>query len=142
MNWGKWIVVSFILFAAFIGALVTVCMRQDVSLVSKDYYKQELAYQDQIERISNSNNLDSKPSFSIASDSLQLQLNSAVQLDRGEVELFCPSNEKMDRHFVVEPGIASTQKYALTGLQKGMYRIKLTWHMNGKEFYQEQIINL
>ena len=142
MNWGKWIVVAFVLFAVFIAALVTVCMCQDVSLVSKDYYKQELAYQDQIERISNSNSLDSKPSFSIASDTLQLQLNSAVQLDRGELELFCPSNEKMDRHFIVEPGIPSPQKYALTGLQRGMYRIKLTWHMNGKEFYQEQIINL
>jgi hypothetical protein len=40
MNWGKWIIVSFVLFAGFIGTLVTVCVRQDISLVSKDYYKE------------------------------------------------------------------------------------------------------
>ena len=44
MNWGKSIVLSFILFAAFIGTLVTVCIRQDISLVSKDYYEEELQY--------------------------------------------------------------------------------------------------
>ena len=142
MNWGKWIVVAFVLFAVFIAALVTVCMRQDVSLVSKDYYIQELAYQDQIERITNSNNLDSKPRFLIAHDTLQLELNSAIQLDRGELTLFCPSNEKMDRNFVVMPDIASPQKFSLSGLQRGMYRVKLTWHMDGKEFYQEQVINI
>jgi hypothetical protein len=41
----------FILFAAFIGTLVTVCLRQDISLVSKDYYKEELQYENQLTRL-------------------------------------------------------------------------------------------
>ena len=47
MNFGKWIVVAFVFFSLFIGTLVTVCVRQDISLVSTDYYKEELIYQDQ-----------------------------------------------------------------------------------------------
>ena len=53
MNWGKWIIVSFVLFAAFIGILVVICVRQDISLVSKNYYQEELAYQQQIDRMNN-----------------------------------------------------------------------------------------
>ena len=63
MNWGKWIIVSFVLFAAFIGTLVTVCMRAEVSLVSKDYYKEELEFQKQIVRIENTSALESKPAI-------------------------------------------------------------------------------
>jgi len=61
MNIGKWIVVAFVLFAAFIGTLVVVCVRQDVSLVSRDYYRQELAYQNQIQRLNNTAALLEKP---------------------------------------------------------------------------------
>ena len=51
MNWGKSIVLSFVLFAAFIVTLVTVCLRQDISLVSKEYYKEELQYENQLTRL-------------------------------------------------------------------------------------------
>ena len=44
MNWGTWIALSFVLFALFIGALVVVCVRQDINLVALDYYKQEIDY--------------------------------------------------------------------------------------------------
>ena len=44
MHYGKSIVVAFILFAMFIGTLVTVCIREDVNLVSPDYYEEELAH--------------------------------------------------------------------------------------------------
>jgi hypothetical protein len=42
MSWGKWIVVSFLLFAGFIATLVTICMKEDVGLVSSSYYDEEL----------------------------------------------------------------------------------------------------
>lgn len=61
MSIGHWIVVSFVLFAAFIGTLVAVCLREDISLVTKDYYQEELAYQDQIQRLNNVAELKEKP---------------------------------------------------------------------------------
>ena len=45
MNWGKSIVLAFVLFAVFIGVLVAVCVREDISLVSRNYYNEELDYQ-------------------------------------------------------------------------------------------------
>ena len=57
--------VAFVFFALFIGTLVTICVRQDITLVTKEYYKEELAYQEQIDRMNNVNNLGEVPEISI-----------------------------------------------------------------------------
>ena len=53
MNWGHKIVMTFIVFAAIIISMVVISMRQDVSLVAADYYKQELAYTEQMNKLEN-----------------------------------------------------------------------------------------
>ncbi len=141
MNFGKWIFVSFVLFALFIATLVTICVREDISLVSKDYYNEELAYQQQIQRINNTASLTVKPVISIQDDSLKIILPDAIFIEQGILTLFCPSNSKMDRLFQLQKTSVS-QHFALTGLQPGMYRAKLSWTMNGKDYYQEEIVNL
>ena len=58
MNWGVKIVISFVFFIGLLFGLVYISMNQDISLVSENYYEQELAYEDQIQRIKNTNNLE------------------------------------------------------------------------------------
>lgn len=142
MSIAKWITLSFILFAGFIATLVIVCMRQDISLVSKDYYKEELAYQNQIERLNNTAALVIKPSIHLTNHALHLTLDTTVAIERGEVTIFCPSNASMDRTFLVSATKGLHQNFDLTGLQAGMYRVKFSWSMHGKDFYHEEIINL
>jgi hypothetical protein len=141
MSIGKWIVVSFILFAAFIATLVTVCMRQDISLVSSTYYQEELQFQQQISREENTALLEHKPSVQVNAKVLTLALNQPTAVTEGTVNIFCPSNARMDRSFRIEEG-RLTQSFDLADLRSGMYRVKLRWTMNGKEFYQEDVINL
>ena len=142
MNFGKWIVVSFILFAVFIGTLVTVCMREDISLVAKDYYTQELAYQDQITRMNNAATLETKPRVTVTHDFIRVTFDSLDFVDRGQLELFCPSDATMDRSFEITMSGEPVFTYALSGLKSGMYRVKLLWSMDGRDFYQEEIVNL
>ena len=61
MNWGHKITISFILFAIIIITMVTIAMRTDVNLVAPDYYEEELAYQEQIDRSKNFQGLSNKP---------------------------------------------------------------------------------
>jgi hypothetical protein len=142
MNWGKSIIVAFVLFAIFIATLVIVCVRQDISLVSKNYYKDELAYQDQIQRMNNTAMLEEKPAIKVVGHQLQIEYSQFSLVDRGELKLFCPSNTAMDRDFKIRSSNAHTQYFELDHLQKGMYRVKLRWSMKGKEFYKESIINI
>jgi hypothetical protein len=141
MNWGKWIVVAFVLFAAFIDTLVTVCMRQDISLVSSSYYQDELAYQQQIERTNNALNLAEKPVIRVVQPGV-VEVDMQQPADNGELRLFCPSNAAMDRAFDLDSSSDTLRHFDVQGLQRGMYRAKLQWTAQGKEFYVEQIINL
>ncbi len=141
MSIGKWIVVVFILFAGFIGTLVTICVRQDISLVSKEYYKEELAYQEQIKRISNTALLERKPVILITRKAMQVTFDHTQAIEHGELRLYCPSNARMDRTLTLG---SNQQEFSqeISGLTAGMYRAKLYWSMSGKDYYLEEIINL
>lgn len=140
MNWGKWIIVAFVLFAGFIATLVTVCMRQNVNLVSKDYYKEELAYQEQITRINNVNNLPQRPVIQKTEKFVEVEFAQFNDVESGSLKLFRPSDEKMDKVFVLSPSGKTRQLFPIENLEKGMYRARLQWTMNGKEFFMEEII--
>jgi hypothetical protein len=141
MNIGKWIIVAFVLFAAFIATLVTICVRQDISLVSKNYYKEELQYQARIIQENNTSSLKEKPTLSIKSNHVEVAFHEHTP-EKGELVLFCPGNEKMDRSFDLKEINTSPMSFDIANLQKGMYRARLQWTMNGKEYYQEEIIYL
>jgi hypothetical protein len=143
MNWGKWIVVTFVLFAAFIGTLVWVCVRQDISLVSKDYYKDELAYQDQIERLQNGSDLIHKPTIEVMNgNQVVVEFADFNKLTQGDLKLFRPSNPAMDKTFKLLRNSKTTQSFSTEALTKGMYRARMQWTMNGKEFFIEEVIYL
>jgi hypothetical protein len=142
MNIGKWVVTSFVLFAIFIGSLVTVCMRQEISLVSKNYYQEELDYEVQIKRIQNTRELTEKPSITVISDSLKIYFTHFANLDTGEIRLFCPSNERNDKSFKVYASQSPEQGFLINALPRGMYKAQFRWSIGEKEFFVEEIINI
>ena len=142
MNWGKSIVLAFVLFAAFIAMLVAICIRQDVSLVANEYYAEELAYQQQIDRISNTNKLKEPPKITLDGSVLSVSFNDLPEVEKGQLQLFRPSDPALDTQFELRPGHDSFQRFSTKGLKKGMYRARLQWRMQGKEFFLEQTIYL
>jgi hypothetical protein len=142
MSIGKWIVASFVLFAAFIATLVVVCVRQDISLVSKDYYQEELQYQEHISQENNTAALTEKPTINVADHAIEVRYADMQAIENGKLTLFCPSNEKMDRFFKFHNAQEMTTSFATDGLQKGLYRARLQWTMNGKNYFHEEVIYL
>jgi hypothetical protein len=142
MSWGKWIIICFILFTVFIATLVTVCMRQDVSLVSKDYYQEELAYQDQLARVNNANRLSERPVIQKNGDFLEVNFSNFNVVRNAELKLFRPSDAAMDKIFTLETTTKTTQSFSIADLEKGMYRARMLWKMNDKEYFIETIINI
>lgn len=133
MNWGKSIVLVFIGFAVFIGSLVTVCVRQQVSLVSKDYYKEELNYQQQIDELNNAATLTNKPMILV--DQKHIQVSG---LQNGELNLLRPSDSRFDATFVID----SVKTFDLSKYPSGRYNASLRWEMNGKRYLMQEPINL
>jgi len=59
-NWGKGIFLTFIIFFSGIALIIIFPFNQKVDLVTENYYKEELLYQDQINKINRTNNLSEK----------------------------------------------------------------------------------
>ena len=142
MNWGKWILVSFILFATFIGVLVAICVQQDISLVATDYYKQELDFQQQIDRAKNAQQLLVSPDITVVNSHVQISFKDFSNLQSGELKLFRPSNIKSDLVFELKPTADTVQLFDLRSRERGMYKAKMKWSMNNKEYYLEETIYL
>ncbi len=140
MNFGKAIVLSFVFFALFIGALVVVCVRQDINLVSAEYYKDELNYQQKLDKINNTQTLVQKPEITGKRGRVNIVFNALDSLEKGELKVVRPSNARLDQEFKVLPSDGSTRQFEMTRWEPGLYRASLTWTMGGKEYYFEKLI--
>mgnify|MGYP005827698453 CR=1 FL=1 len=142
MNFGKWIVVAFVFFALFIGTLVTVCVRQDVPLVSREYYKEELAYQDQIVRMENVNLLQKAPEVSATGNKLTVRYEQFAAIDAATIKLVRPSDASLDQQFQVQPSELTTHSFTIDNPVPGLYRVQMTWTQEGKEYFVEEVVVL
>lgn len=146
MNWGSKIIIAFLLFAALLATMVVISMNQEIGLVAKDYYKQEIAYQDQIDRITNYNNLINKPEFQIDHEKLQVFLHFPPEFESksisGKLLFFRPSASMLDREVTIDPDNSGKQYIDIADLPKGRWKVKVWWETDQKEFYNEIAVAL
>lgn len=134
--------VSFVLFAGFIASLVVICVRQDINLVSVDYYREELAHQHKMDLIQNAQALESLPVITMEGTNLTVSFSDFDKIENGELKLLRPSDDRLDKKFKMKSSVEKTQRYPLDVWSKGLYRASMQWKMEGKEFYYEKVIVL
>ncbi|GAB3663031.1 hypothetical protein GCM10028791_38340 [Echinicola sediminis] len=141
MNWGKGIILVFACFAGLIFTMVGICIKQDdIHLVTEHYYEEELRYQEQIEKISNTAMLEEAVmKFDASSKSLQVSLKEGT---KGTLWLFRPSDARMDQRIDFAFENTEIQSVSLSDLKKGYWRAKVAWSMDGKEYFEELKISL
>jgi nitrogen fixation protein FixH len=143
MNWGYKIVIASALFMGYIIFLVTKCFQQDVSLVDKHYYKEEIEYQAQIQKIKNANlSNDLSVKYNPTSNQIALQFTAGTNQIDGKVRLFRPSNDKMDKLIPLKLDKKRMQLISDAGLAKGLWKVKVTWSDGQADYYEEEVIVL
>ncbi len=140
MNWGKSIVLVFISFAAFITVLVVICFREDVSLVSRKYYEDDLHYQEQFEAYENANALASQPTVSVLTKSLTISYADFKKIEKGTLTLMRPSNANQDKIFIIKQQADSVQQFELSDLNSGLYKLRLEWTEGTKQYRIDKTI--
>lgn len=139
MNWGKSIALFYGLFVVALLAVVVFSFTQDVNLVADDYYQQELVYEDQINRIKNTESLEIKPALVLKGNYVELTFPQELS-PKGSILFFRPSDAKMDRRISVALGVDNKQQIDFSKAEKGLWKAKLTWNQDNKEYYQEFVI--
>ncbi|MBI3259690.1 MAG: FixH family protein [Ignavibacteriae bacterium] len=136
-SWGT--AIAYCLFAGGTIAFVIFASTQKVELVSDDYYKNEVVYQQQIERINRTNALEESIEWHISDDKKTLDFLFSLRLVKGgTITLYRPSSTTMDKKYTITAGDVVAQHIPLTGLERGMWRVKVNWYDNdGKSYYKE-----
>ena len=142
MNWAYKIVIASVLFIGYIVFLVVKCFQQDISLVDEHYYKEEIEYQAQIQKIRNANlSNDLSIKYVGASNEVALRFSKENKVE-GKVRLFRPSDDKMDKTIQLKPDNSGLQIIPTGQLAKGLWKVKVSWTDGKSEFFKEEVLIL
>ena len=144
MNWGKKIAIVYIGFVIFMLGLVYMCLQQkDIFLVTEDYYKQELAFQDKIDAVQNANALSTPVAVLQTSDGIAINFPEECKGASGNAILYRPSDAGQDIRLPFKLSASSTLPIATANLAKGSWTLKLDWKDEAnKQYYLEQKLTL
>jgi hypothetical protein len=139
-NWGHSIVLVFVLFVSLIFTLVYKCVHTNFELVTKEYYKDELVYQQVIDGTNNANKLASITTVTVDDQQVNIALPEEMKSEpvKGNVWFYCASNANNDRHFQLNPDRDGNQAFNKTDFSSGNYLVKVQWEKNGQQYYSEQ----
>jgi hypothetical protein len=141
-TWGTGIAIFYSVFALTMLLFVVFSFRQKIDLVSPDYYAKELAYQQQIDAMQRNAGLLEQMKFKLNGKFLELIIPMKLQNETisGEVDLFCPADNRKDMKFPFETRGEEMQRIDFSRVSTGRYTLKLTWKLHGNSYYNEEIL--
>jgi hypothetical protein len=139
ITWGHKIAGAYILFVAGILFLVFKANKEEFDLVTKDYYGEELKYQQVIDQSENAANLSSPVAVRKTSNEINIRFPEEMRNKKLVVDfyLYYPADAKKDyRKTLVTNEIEFTQP--LPAGAKGMYELKLSWQADSVTYFHKQ----
>jgi hypothetical protein len=141
MSWGYKIMFVYIAFVAGIGFLIFKASNQEFDLVTKDYYEQELKYQQVIDQSANASRLSMPLYIEKKEAELKISFPDEMKNKKKLVDfyLYYAADAKRDFRRSFELNENELAQALPVGM-KGMYELKLTWETEGVKYYHEQKI--
>lgn len=138
INWGKGIVIAFVLFISFILYFVITMVtnpKYDNEMVVDEYYKVDAEYSTVIDQLKAGNALEDKLKISQSAEAITVQFPSkldATKID-GVVTLYRPSNKNLDFEIPIK---ISNSDFIIPAakLAGGVWKITVAWNYNGKKY--------
>jgi hypothetical protein len=144
INWGTGVIIAFVAFISFIMYFVinmNINKKYDYDLVTEDYYKKELEFQNDINKETNSKTLEVNINWKKTNEGILIEFPETLNKEKitGKVFLYRPSNKQFD----FETTISLSNHNLLIPdkrLLDGRWNIKVDWQYNGKSYlYKKEI---
>ena len=143
INWGTAIVIAMVLFMVFILQFLyrSFDTKNNHDLVSEDYYKDELYYQQEIDKMNNANQLEQNIILEHVEDGFLIIFPKDMDITKikGIVYFQRPSNKDLD----FQQTISLTSSKVLidhTSLVEGKWKIKIDWKYNDEEYMLKKTV--
>lgn len=139
MNWGNKLLLVFVGFGSFMSFMVYRCMQAPVNLVAKEYYRDELAYQQVIDGKALAQTLSSDVHLQQSADSISIQLPAEMKAlpIKGQVTFYCAADARKDRQFDLQPNSTALQQLPNKLVLPGQYLVKVDWLVGDARYYSE-----
>jgi len=135
-NWGTKIALLYTLFVLFIVSMVYLSFNQKFDLVTEDYYAEEIAYQETIDKKAHAEELESHLQAQIEGANLKIIFPNKNEALAGKLKVFRPSDKDKDFNLKIETE-NSVFNIPLEKFVKGKYLLKVDWEVSDNKYYQE-----
>ena len=144
MNFGNKLLLVFAAFAGLLSYMTYRCFAVPVDLVSTEYYKDEISYQDIIDGTKNANALNGKTVVLESNGTVTIQLPAEMKghLVKGTILFYSPSQIENDRHVTLTTDNDAKQLIDAKTLKKGNYTVKIDWKENNNHYYAERPLTI
>jgi len=144
INWGTGIVIGIIVFVVISVSMTVIFMTQDVDLVADKYYENSLQYQVEIDKQSRTKSLDEQVKINFNGEIINILFPSTYLSKNisGDIYFYRPSNSKLDFKLPLELNEEGNQLILAKNFDKGFWRLKLNWTMDGNGYYNERAITI
>jgi hypothetical protein len=127
-------------FGGMISFMVIRCMNTPVNLVSEQYYKDELAYQQVIDGTKQANALLGRVQLATVPAGIRIDLPREMRgkTVKGTIFFYCPSDVVSDRRIPLVMNTTGEQEIAKGTVPNGHYMVKVSWETGGVNYFMEQ----
>ncbi|MBW2962072.1 FixH family protein [Mesonia aestuariivivens] len=142
INWGTGILIAIVCFISFIMFFIvrmSTDKKFDHDLVTEEYYKQELAFQDEINAKQNSANLVNNIHVNVDEQGIKIVFPAEKKNIEGTVNFYRPSSKKLDVEIPIT--LENQQMFvAAKTLVEGKYILSVNWTSGGESYlYTEDL---
>jgi len=138
--WPYGVLTAFLLFGIGMTTVVTIAVRHPETLVSDNYYENEVRFQQQIDSAARAQKAGAEIRCDAAARQVVIALPAAqlAQKFSGTVVLYRPNAPEQDRSFALQPLADGTQTLNLAQFATGQWLLKVSWEAGGEGYYLEQ----
>lgn len=145
MNWGYRIAIFLTLFIGFIMFLVIKAHKKEIDLVSKDYYQQELAFQEVINAKSNAAKYLDSVTIKFQENYFELWFPKELihsNIGSGKIHFYNAQNSKQDKIFDLFLTSDGVQRFSYQDFQAKRYKVKIVFSKDEKNYQIEKNLTL
>ena len=142
--WPVAIVAYFVVFIAFTVGIVGYVSHQKMDLVRGDYYDDEIRYQEQLDRMNRTADMQGKVAigYDKATEAITISLQPSEGQTQiaGRIRLYRPSDETMDQDIQLALDSAGRQSLDARNLKTGLWKVRVYWTVAGRDYYFNQSV--
>ena len=140
MSWGNKLLFTFVVFAGMMSYMVYRCMQTPVELVTKEYYRDELSYQQVIDSRRHADALKGKTRLVQEMEAVVLQLPEEMKHQQvsGTILFYCAADASKDKELALQVGMDAQQLIPIRTLSPGRYLVKINWQCGSTPYFAEK----